>query len=260
MQVKPTRGQLPDANSVVVNESFAAQQWPGDDPVGKQLRLAVAGAAPRWFAVSGIVPDIQQNFQRPLETDPLIYVSYAAAARPGMFIVARTRVSPVSLETAFRRELQKLDNELPAGELRTLEEHIAKRRLNVTAFGTLFTVFAAVALVLAFAGLYGVVAYSVSRRTQEIGIRGALGATRVHLLGLVFTQGLRQVAFGGLLGLPASFALTRVLRRVLVGVSPGDPVTLAGVILVLIVAGILGCAIPARRATQVDPVKALRTE
>lgn len=258
MQVNPTRGRLFNDNSVMVNESFAAQYWPGESPLGKQLRLAPAGSAPRWFEVAGVVPNIQQNFQRPLQTDPLVYVPYAAAPRSVMSVVARTRVPPATLETAFRRELQKLDDELPAAEMRTLEEHMTRHRLNVTAFATLFSMFGAIALVLAFAGLYGVMAHSVSRRTQEIGIRGALGASRRDLLLMVFAQGLQQVGIGLGVGLPLAFALTRLLRRALVGVSPSDPITLAAVIIVLAVAGVLGCAIPARRATQIDPARALR--
>jgi predicted permease len=264
MQVQPVRGRLfagaGDASSLVVNESFAARYWPGQDPLGKHLRLDAVPSPQHWFTVIGVVPDIHQNFQRPLQSDPLIYVSYAAAPRPVMFIVARTRIPPATLERAFRREVQGLDRDLPVYEVLTLQEHIARRQLNVSAPGVLFSVFGGVALVLAFAGLYGVVAHSISRRTQEIGIRMAMGATMRDVLTLVFTQGLRQVAIGLAIGLPAAFALTRVLRRMLVGVSPGDPATTLGVAFVLAIAGVLGCAIPARRATRVDPVVALRCE
>ena len=130
--------------------------------------------------------------------------------------------------------------------------------MEVSIIGTMFTIFAAIALVLASVGLYAVIAHSVSQRTREIGIRLAVGGSRSNILRLVFTQGLRPLAFGLVVGLPAAIVVTRVLRVELVGVSPGDPLTFAGVIVVLITAGLLGCAIPARRAVRVDPVIALR--
>ena len=177
-----------------------------------------------------------------------------------MFIVARTKVPPATLAEAFRREIQSLDENLPAYDVRTLDDRIAQNRLNVTVFGVLFTVFAAIALVLASVGLYGVIAHSVSLRTQEIGIRMALGGQAPNILGLVLGQAMRQVAIGLLVGIPLAFALSRGLSRALVGVSAGDPMTLGSVVLVLTVAGLLGCAVPAKRAMRVDPVEALRSE
>ena len=130
----------------------------------------------------------------------------------------------------------------------------------MTAFGKLFALFAAIALVLAWVGLYAVVAHAVSRRTQEIGIRMAMGGTRRDIFGLVLRQGMWQVAGGFAAGIPLAMLVTRVLSRSLVGVSPSDPATYAGVALVLGFAGLLGCAIPARRAVRVDPLAALRHE
>jgi putative ABC transport system permease protein len=267
MQVGPRRGRLfTDSDGIagpsvaLVNEGFAAKYWPGEDPLGKRLRLSGEGAPHTWATVVGVVPDIQQNFRRPAQRDPLIYLPYASATERVMYIVARTRVPPATLAEPFRREIQTLDENLPAYDVRTLEDRIAQNRLNVTSFGALFTLFAAIALVLASVGLYGVIAHSVSLRTQEIGIRMAMGGQARDILTLVLGQGMRQVAIGLLVGIPIAFIVTRVLSRALVGVSPGDPITFVSVVLVLTLAGLLGCAIPARRAIRVDPVVALRSE
>jgi putative ABC transport system permease protein len=156
--------------------------------------------------------------------------------------------------------VQSLDENLPAQDVLSLDDHIAFQRLNVTSFGKLFTLFAAIALVLAWVGLYAVVAHAVSRRTQEIGIRMAMGGTRRDIFGLVVKQGMRQVLGGFAAGLPLAILVTRGLSHGLVGVSPSDPATYAGVAVVLGAAGLLGCAIPARRAVRVDPLSALRHE
>jgi putative ABC transport system permease protein len=173
----------------------------------------------------------------------------------------RARVCrPSSLAEAFRRELRILDENLPAYDIRTLESRIAQNRLNVGAISVLLTILAGIALVMAFVGLYAVVAHMVSQRTQEIGIRMATGAAPRDILTLVFAQGLRPAALGLGVGLAAALGVTRVLRMALVGVSANDPATFTGVILVLGAACVLGCAIPARCAVLVDPVVALRRD
>jgi predicted permease len=275
MQVRAGRGRvfnesdgIAGAPAVLVNDSFAAKAWPGEDPIGRRLRLAHEAGGTRgqvlesWLTVVGMVPDIQQNFQRPVEHAPLIYLPYGAAADPQrvMFLIARTAVPPSSMAEAFRKEVQSLDDNLPVFDVSTLEDRIALRRLDVGAFVILFTIFAGVALVLASVGLYAVVAHSVSQRTREIGVRMAVGGTAGDILRLVFWQGMRRIFIGLAVGLPLAAAVTFVLRAVLVGVSPGDPLSLAGAALVLILAGLLGCAIPARRAVRVDPMVALRCD
>jgi ABC-type antimicrobial peptide transport system permease subunit len=161
---------------------------------------------------------------------------------------------------AFRRAVQTTDENLPIYDVRTLENRLAENRLSVSLLGGMFTVFAGIALVLASVGQYAVIAHSVSQRTQEIGVRRAMGGTDRDILRLVLAQGLRPLALGVGIGLPAAFGITHVLRAALIGVSPGDPVTFLGVVVVLVLAGVLGCAIPARRAVRVDPVVALRCE
>jgi putative ABC transport system permease protein len=210
--------------------------------------------------VIGIAPNIQQDFRRPAERVPVIYTLYDARPERAMFVAARTLVPPAGLADAFRKELRSLDENLPAFDIRTLESRIAQNRLNVGSISVVLTIFAGIALVLAFVGLYAVVAHMVSQRTQEIGIRMAMGAAPRDILTLVFAQGLRPAALGLAVGLAAALGVTRVLRITLVGVSANDPATFMGVILVLGAACALGCAIPARRAVRVDPVIALRRD
>jgi predicted permease len=249
-----------DSSSVIVNESFASRFWPNGNPLGKHVRRAGGGASQPWLTVIGVVPDVPQDFHRPLQPGPIIYLPYAADPQRSVYVVARTAADPGTLAQPFRRAVQSMDENLPAENVITLEDHIAQRRLGVAAFGKLFSAFAVIALALAAIGLYGVIAHTISRRTQEIGVRMAMGGTRRDILALVFRQGMRKVAIGLACGLPVAFLATRVLKAALIGVSPGDPLTFAGVVIVLALTGALGCAIPAWRAVRVDPLAALRCE
>ena len=263
MQIVPKQGRLfaeHDADVAVVNESFAAKFWPGESPLGKRIEPTSTQHPGPSTEVVGVIPDIPQDFRRPTRRDPLIYLPYSAMPDPQMFIVARTAVPPATLAEAFRRQIQSLDENLPAYEVQTLDERIARNRLGVTAFGTLFTVFAIIALLLAAIGLYGVTAHSVSLRTQEIGIRVAVGGQRRDILALVFRQAARQLALGLLAGIPVALFVSRLLSRSLVDVSAADPVAFLAAAAVLIAAGLIGCIVPARRAVRVDPLEALRAD
>jgi putative ABC transport system permease protein len=269
MQVRARRGREFDESDgisgtpdVIVNETFAAKAWAGEDPIGKRLRLIREQTPQRLATVVGVVPDIQQNFQRPMEHAPMIYLPYAAEQDPqrDMFLIARTHVPPSTLGEAFRKEVQSLDENLPVVGVKTLEELIAGSRIDSAVFAVLFSIFAGIALVLASVGLYAVVAHSVSQRTREIGVRMAVGGTTRDIVRMIFWQGMRRIVIGLAIGLPLGAALTFALRFLLVGVAPGDPLSLAGAALVLIFAGLLGCAIPARRAVRVDPLVALRCD
>jgi putative ABC transport system permease protein len=248
---------------VIVNQRFVEKFWPGDDPIGKRLRIFNGKTPDPWLTVVGVVPNIVQNLQNEgavREHDPLIYVPYRQRPARDMSIMARTRVPPNSLGTAFRREVAALDEDMPLYNLRSLEERLAQNNWAQRVFGGLFAIFAAIALVLASVGLYAVIAHSVSQRTQEIGLRMALGSPAQGILHLIFMQGMRQVTIGLLVGLAAAAGLTRVLSSLLVQVSPRDPATFVIVSLVLSTAAVLGCLIPACRAMRVDPVVALRHE
>jgi putative ABC transport system permease protein len=267
LQVRPRAGRLFDERDdrsgppvAVVNETFAAKFWPGVEPLGKQIRLVKAGAVGQPLTVVGVIPDVAQNFRNPLERDPVIYLPYAQDPQRFSFVVARTRVPPATLAEAFRREVQAVDENLPVYDVGTLENHLSRNRLSSALFGGIMTVFAGIALLLAIIGLYAVIAHSVSQRTQEIGIRIAMGGTTRDIVRLVFAQGLRPLAIGFAIGLPLAFAAGRALRGILLGVSPADPAILSGVLLLLVVVGAAGCAIPARRAIRVDPAVTLRRD
>ncbi|HXW55155.1 MAG TPA: ABC transporter permease [Candidatus Cybelea sp.] len=267
MQVRPLRGRLfldTDGKSgppaVIVNQSFAAKFWPLRDVLGGRLRIVDEHSAGTWLTVVGVVPDILQNFPQNLERDPLIYLPFAQRPDRRTLLMVRTSVPPQTVTDAIRREVQKMDAGLPLYDVRTLDEHIAQNRLTVNLFGGICSVFAGIATVLAATGLYAVIAHAVNRRRQEIGLRFALGATRRDIARLVFGQGIRPLVPGLVAGLALALGLTRLLRTLLVGVSPTDPATFAGAVSVLIAAALVGCAVPARRAMRVDPIVALRQE
>ena len=210
-----------------------------------------------WLTVVGVVPDVIQD-PIGLTEIPIIYLPLRQEPQSRIYVVARTTFAPATLVIPMRHEVQSIDENLPVAQIDTLDSVLALRRWPWRVFGGMFTVFSFIAVVLASIGLFGVMAHSVSQRTKEIGVRVALGATYSNILRLVFAQGLRQLGIGMAIGLLPSFAVTRAAQAVLVGVSSTDPATFLIVALVLIAAGILGCAIPARRAVQVDPVTALR--
>ena len=175
-------------------------------------------------------------------------------------MIARIHNNPKALLPAFRKEVQNLDQDLPVFSASTLDELFTQKRWAFRVFGTLFSLFAAFALVLASVGLYAVMAYGVVQRTPEIGVRIALGASRANILGLVVRTGLYQFASGLVLGLIAAFAGTRVLSSLLVRVKPSDPLTFLTLTAVLFLVTMLACIVPARRAMRVDPIVALRYE
>jgi ABC-type antimicrobial peptide transport system permease subunit len=178
-----------------------------------------------------------------------------------MWVMTRTRVPPAALVTGVRQTLQSIDPNLAIGiGPLPLATRLAQNNANRALYGGLFLAFAAIALLLASIGLYAVVAHSVGERTREIGIRMAMGASAHDILALVFRQGTAPIAIGLAVGLVGGFAVNRVLESVLVRVSPADPISLAAASLMLVASAALGCWIPARRASHVDPVVALRRE
>ena len=267
MQVQVARGRLfspEDGKSgppvAVANQSFAERFWPGGNALGKRFRIVDERSKGPWLTVVGVVPDVIQNFRDYLEHDPLVYMPFSELPQRQTFLIARTAVPPATLADTFRREVQKLDVDLPVYDVRTLDNRIAENRLSVSLFGAMCSVFAFIATVLAAIGLYAVIAHAVNRRTQEIGLRIALGATRGDVLRLVAGQCVRPLVPGLTIGVLLALAASRVLQTALAGVSPKDPATFAATLAALIVAALLGCAVPARRAMRVDPMVALRHE
>ncbi|HKG12700.1 MAG TPA: ABC transporter permease [Pyrinomonadaceae bacterium] len=246
--------------AVIISETAARRYWPGEDALGKRLAVGRVESPDDWLTVVGVVNDVKQ-FQLDAEPRPQMYLSYKQAGFfAPRYLIVSTSVEPLSLASAVRNTVWSVDRDQPVSHVRTMEDvlsdSIARQRFTMLLLG----IFAAVALLLAAVGLYGVMSYTVAQRTREIGVRMALGAQRRDVLRLVVGQGLKLVLIGVALGLVLAFLLTRVMSSFLFGVSPTDPATLATISLVLVFVALLASYIPARRATKVDPLIALRYE
>ena len=241
---------------VVINETMARQFWPGQDPLGRQIILAGDEVAAE---IVGVARDVKYYT---LAEEPMPYV-YGAAAQlhsPSMVVHVRTEGAPESLSRALRAEVAAMDANVAVTGLTTFAE---LRRIPLfvpRAMASVSTIFGLLALLLTSVGIYGLMSYSVAQRTKEIGVRIALGARRTDILRLVIGHGLALAGLGLALGLAASVAVTRYLSGLLFGVSATDPLTLAGISLLLVAVSLLACYLPARRATKVDPMEALRYE
>jgi len=250
---------LPGKANVIVNQSLAAKFWPHEDPVGKRIRLDGQGERP-WLSVIGVISDIVQV--NPMNTDPntVMYAPFRMDPQRGAAIFVRARVPPATLIDPFRREVRAIDADLPVFAAMTMQEVLINQRWPFRVFGTLFAIFAGIGLALAAVGIYAVVAYSVSRRTQEIGVRMALGASVGSVQRLILTLGIKQLALGLAIGLAASFGVTRVLKTILVQTSPTDPLTFTAISMLLLAVGVAACWAPTRKAARIDPMIALRYE
>ncbi|HEY8459355.1 MAG TPA: ABC transporter permease, partial [Blastocatellia bacterium] len=243
---------------VVINESMARRFWPGQDAIGKRIRWG-GWNPPNGLTIVGVVADVKFSSLE-AETLPTIYmpVFQAPRIRRDAVFIARTTADPASLAAAMRREIAAVDPDLPVYDVRTMNqviaESVAQRRFTMAALA----IFAFAALGLAALGLYGVLSYAVTQRTREIGLRMALGGRPLDALKLVVGQGMKMTMLGALAGLLASLALTRLMKGLLFGVSATDPLTFAAATLLLTIVAFLACWIPARRATKVDPMVALR--
>jgi putative ABC transport system permease protein len=246
----------------VISETMASRFFPGQDPLGKRITPGSPDSTDPddWITIVGVVKDVRQ-FELVADPKPQMYLSYVQA---GFFaprhLVVSTNVDPLRLSATVRRTVWEIDKDQPVSNISTMEnvlsDSIARQRFSMLLLG----IFATLSLVLAAVGIYGVMSYSVAQRAHEIGIRMALGAQRMDVLKLVVGQGLKLVLAGVALGLIAAFILTRVMSSLLFGISPTDPVTFIAISLVLISVALLASFIPARRATRVDPMIALRYE
>jgi predicted permease len=240
----------------VINETLAQHFFPNHDPILKNLLTDVVTSSPRLVQVVGVVGDVRDRGLE-VEAQPTLYV---ASISPGMTLIIHTRVEPLSLSTAVRQAVQAADKDQPVHDVRTMQQIVADSMARRRFALVLLAGFAVLALLLTTVGVYGVVSYSVSRRTYEIGIRMALGAAGQDVFKLVIGQALAPTMIGVVVGLIGAFALTRLMSSLLFDVTATDPVTLVGVSLLLTGAALLACYIPARRATKVDPMVALRYE
>ena len=248
-------------NVIVIDEEFARRHFRNEDPVGKQIRLPWGSRDQNpLLEIVGVVKRVRE--ERLSEWDGQVqgYFSFLQRPEGGMSVIVKASTPPESLIGAVRDQVLTLNSQLPLYDVRTLAamraDNIAPERLNLTLLG----IFAAVALALSLIGLYGVLAYAVTQRQREIGVRMALGAQRRNVLSLVVGQGMRIAALGVVIGLLGSFAVTRVLQNLLYEVQPSDPLTFAAVTLSLGAVVLLACYLPAHRAARVAPMEALRYE
>ncbi len=244
----------------IINQTMARRFWPDAEPLGRRFRFTTDTAI-GWVTVIGVIPDIHNSDLDDQDRDPGAYLPYPYLATPNTGLMIRvTGGSPAAVTAAARQAIRAADPGLPVFQVQTME---LLRRLGFwqyKLFGWMFSIFGAVALALAAVGVYGVLAYSVAQRTQEIGVRVALGARARDVLGLVVGHGVRLALLGVGLGLLGAFAVTRVLVSVLFEVSPSDPLSFTAVALFLVGVAIVASYVPARRATKVDPMVALRYE
>jgi predicted permease len=245
----------------LVNRAFVAQYFPGQDAVGARVDWARSDP-PDWMTIVGVVGDIK-HFGPSEPEEPAVYDLYSQTAQKWkrwMYPTIRGAAAPGALLAQVKERLWAIDNQLPVTQVFTMNEIVASsldhQRFNLTLLG----IFAAVALALAVVGIYGVMSYAITQRTNEIGIRVALGAQHSNILWLILGQGLRLALVGSSLGIVVSFALTRYMSHLLFGISPRDPQTFVAIPFVLFTVALLACYIPARRAMRVDPIVALRYE
>jgi putative ABC transport system permease protein len=254
---------LPDTPQVaIVNQALARKYWPSGEAIGKRISFSTRN--PKWYEIVGIVGNVKHR-GLDVEDKPEFYISFAqplfaSANIQPMYIAIRTPVESSSLTAIIRNEVATIDPDQPISNVLTMDQRIADsvapRRFNMF----LLSLFAALALLLAAIGIYGIMAFSVSQRTHEIGVRMALGARRGDVLKLVLRNGCKLALMGIAVGLAAAFAVTRLMQTLLFEVSPTDATTFSIDALVLAAVALLACYIPARRATKVDPLVALRYE
>jgi putative ABC transport system permease protein len=243
---------------VVINEALRRTYFPDEDPIGRRITISMSNE-PVPSEIIGIVGDVK-HAGLDIEPRAMAYWPHPELAYPFMTLVARTEGDPLGLASSVQREVQALDKDQPIADVYTMEQLLSVSVARARFSTLLLSVFAGVALLLAAVGIYGVMSYSVTQRTHEIGIRMALGAQRKDVMGLVVRQGMTLALIGVGLGLGVAYALTRVMASLLYGVSATDPVTFAAISLVLTGVALAANLVPARRATRVDPMIALRYE
>ena len=239
---------------MIVSGATAKKFWGDADPLGRTLTRTADRQTP--FTIVGVVGDVRSTTLN--QESPALYYPVAARVAPLMDVVVRTSGSPESLLPAIRQRIREIDQELALANVRTMDQWLSNSAAQPRLNSVLLSVFAGVALLIAAIGIYGVLAYSVSQRTREIGLRMALGATPRSVLGLVVGEGMTVVSIGVGIGIAGGLALGRAVSSLVFGVTVRDPATFGGVAMILAAVALAACVIPARRAACIDPMIALR--
>jgi predicted permease len=243
----------------IVNQAFVRQFLKGDQPLGKKINLWLIDSENSFSEIIGVVGDLREwSIDR--EPMPTVYYPYSQLSRSSMTFLVRAQRNPMSLAEPARRIIRQLDPAQPIAEIRTMEESLGENYSRQRFSAWLLSVFSAIALVLAGIGIYGLLAYSVTARTREIGVRAALGADPGRIIALVLKTSMRPVLGGLVIGVAGALALTGLLRSLLFGIGPRDPVTFAIVPSLLAAVALIAACLPARRAAQLDPIETLRAD
>jgi predicted permease len=251
------------AETIVIGQLFADRYFPGEDPVGRRIRFMMRDDEKEpqpWRTVIGVVAPFQQGDDSEAFRSPVIYLPFRQVAPRTASLIVRSTLPTGSVMTAVRSTVQPIDPDQPVFNIQTIAAVFANERSIYRIFATLFGVLAAIGLLLSAIGVYGVIAYSVTQRTQEIGVRMAIGAGRWDVSWMFLRRGLIQLGIALAIGLPGALAIGIVAQLRLVEVEPTDPITLLGVTLVLTIVSLVACVVPARKAARVDPITALRSE
>jgi putative ABC transport system permease protein len=243
----------------IIDETMARKYWPNEDPVGKRITFQGGPNNPIWREIVGIVGHVKH---KGLDGESRVqyYIPHSQAQNAFMTLVLRTSGDPTSLTGAVRGAISQLDKDLPVFRVKTMEQFVADSMAQRRFAMTLVGIFAAVAMALACVGLYGVLSYSITQRSHEIGIRMALGAQVADVLRLVVGQGMLLALAGVAMGIVGAFLLTRLMANLLFEVKERDPLTFVAIALLLTLVALVACFVPARKATKVDPMVALRYE
>ena len=257
----------PGHDSAIVNQRFVAMHFGGDDPLGRRIKLTPDGPAapgasePAWVTIVGIAPTVRQRMQPGDDLpDAVAYIPLRAQPASFAMLLIRAQRDAASLTTRAREEVRAIDSDLPLFGILTMDQQLAQQRWPFRIFGTMFAIFAVIALALSAVGLYAVTAYSVAQRTQEIGVRMALGAQAAQVLWLILKRSVVQMAIGLTIGIAGAIGVSKLLASVLFQTGARDPALLMAIVSLLVAVSTAACVWPARRATRLDPVNALRND